>query len=103
MEYDELTKEQIACMMNAIGYHSGKEGENVFYVYQRNFFAVEKENLLWEDLENKGIASKSNSIINSKETLYSLTDKGIHLLSKYCGIVLYSVDEYQNLPPDIDF
>lgn len=99
----ELTKEQITYMMNAIGYHKGKEGENLFYVYQRNFFAVNKENHLWEDLESKGLASKSNSTINTKETVYSLTKRGIKLLSKHCGIQLFNEDEYLNLPPDIGF
>lgn len=98
----ELTKEQITYMIHAIGYHKGKEGENLFYVYQRNFFAA-SENHLWEDLASKGIANKCNSTINPKETVYSLTNKGLKLLSRHLGIQLFEETEYQKLPPDIGF
>lgn len=98
----ELTKEQIRYMIHAIGYQEGKEGENLFYVYQRNFFAG-SEHPLWEDLVGIGIASKCNSAINPKETVYSLTSRGIKLLSKHFDIQFFSEDEYQKLPPDIVF
>ena len=82
MENYQLTTEQIDNMQHAIGYKPYNVVDGVLEYY-RNYYDCE-DNKGWNDLVEKGLATKREDIFCAGYYVYSLTSNGIDVLSKIC-------------------
>lgn len=82
MKNISITARQISDLKHAIGYKPDKIKDGKYYAW-RNFFGLSKECEQWEDLINRGLATK-NIVLG--EIVYHVSDEGFKLLSEVLDV-----------------
>lgn len=88
---ETITVEQFSDLKHAIGYKRDKIKDGKYYAW-RNFFGVSNESEQWEDLVNRGFATK-NTVFG--EIVYHVSDEGFQFLSDILDIEIVTEEPEQ--------
>ena len=88
-QFDNITVAQVDDMKHAVGFRYDRVRNGQYNAF-RNFFAIDEEQVSWEDLVNRHLATKRKQF---NETVYHLTDRGFLFLSLVLNVEIIKPEE----------